>query len=117
VSVNEILVVVGGLAIGYWVVSKLFDDLKKDQQRPLGEQASVQNSRGKSTETWYEVLKVTPEATLEEIRQSYKSLMQQYHPDKVAALGDELKALAGQKSKEINAAYQEALQLRGQSGA
>jgi DnaJ-domain-containing protein 1 len=62
-------------------------------------------------------LKVTPEAMVEEIRQSYIALMQQYHPDKIAAPGDELKALAGQKSREINAAYQEALRLRGQSGA
>ncbi len=116
-SVNEIIVVVGGLAIGYWVVSRLFDDLKKDQQRPLGEQPPAQNPPDKAAATWHEVLKVPPGATVEEIRQSYKSLMQQYHPDKVAALGEELKVLAEQKSREINAAYQEALQLRGQSGA
>jgi DnaJ-domain-containing protein 1 len=32
--------------------------------------------------------------------------MTEYHPDKVASLGPELRALAEKKSKEINAAYE-----------
>ncbi len=31
--------------------------------------------------------------------------MQEYHPDKVAHLGSELRRLAEHKAKEINAAY------------
>jgi DnaJ like chaperone protein len=63
---------------------------------------------------WYETLNVPPHATVEDIRQAYKVLMHQYHPDKVASLGDELKALAERKSKEITNAYRQALQLRGE---
>ncbi len=40
-----------------------------------------------------------------EIRRRYRSLLAQYHPDKVAALGPELRALAEQKTKELNEAY------------
>jgi DnaJ-domain-containing protein 1 len=39
--------------------------------------------------------------------------MSQYHPDKVASLGRELRELAESKSKEISVAYQEALVARG----
>jgi len=49
----------------------------------------------------------------EEIRRAYRVLMSQYHPDKVAALGDELKEVAERKSKEITLAYREAMQARG----
>lgn len=52
---------------------------------------------------------------MDEIRRSYKTLMSQYHPDKVAELGDELKRLAERKSKEINSAYQQALSQQGEN--
>jgi DnaJ like chaperone protein len=35
--------------------------------------------------------------------------MSEYHPDKVAHLGDEIREIAARKSKEINAAYEEAI--------
>lgn len=119
-SVTEILVVVGGLVLGYWVVTKLIDDLNRDQKNPLGKDVPPQepsNAAGDSGRSWHEVLKVPPDATAEEIRRSYQVLMQQYHPDKVAALGEELKLLAEQKSKEINAAYQQAMLARGGDNA
>ncbi len=44
-------------------------------------------------------------ATADEIKKSYRKLSMQYHPDKVAHLGDEFRAIAETKMKEINAAY------------
>ena len=38
-SVTEILVVIGGLALGYWVVTKLIDDLNRDKKTPLGKES------------------------------------------------------------------------------
>ena len=35
-SVTEILVVIGGLALGYWVVTWLINDLNRDRKNPLG---------------------------------------------------------------------------------
>jgi len=66
---------------------------------------------GQSAEqlTWYEVLGVTPNASLTEIKDAYKEQIKQYHPDRVAALGPKLKALAEQETKALNAAYEEAL--------
>jgi DnaJ like chaperone protein len=58
---------------------------------------------------WWSVLQITQNASQEQIKTAYRSLMQQYHPDKVATLGPELRDLAERKSKEINAAYEQAL--------
>ncbi len=44
-------------------------------------------------------------ASKEEIKKAYRKLSMQYHPDKVAHLGDEFRAIAEGKMKEINAAY------------
>jgi hypothetical protein len=40
--------------------------------------------------------------------------MDQYHPDKAALLGDESKAQAERKSREIDAAYRQAILARGE---
>ncbi|MCA9623228.1 MAG: J domain-containing protein [Myxococcales bacterium] len=54
----------------------------------------------------HEVLGVEPGADAATIRRAYHEKMQAYHPDRVANAADELRALAEQRSKEINAAYE-----------
>lgn len=54
---------------------------------------------------WYEVLKVEPSCTLDDLRAAYRSLLTQYHPDKVHSLGPEFRDLAEEKMKRINSAY------------
>lgn len=116
-SINEILVIVFGLFLGYWVVSKLFADSPAAASTAGKDAEPQQPTAGAdaASRPWHEVLNVPANASADAIRQSYKELMQQYHPDKVAALGEELRALAERKSKEINAAYTEAMRLRGDS--
>jgi len=117
-SVNEILVIVFGLFLGYWVVSKLFSGSPAGESR-AGKESEPQQKAASPEDAalrpWHEVLNVPANATADEIRQSYKVLMHQYHPDKVATLGEELRALAERKSKEITSAYREAMRLRGDS--
>lgn len=50
---------------------------------------------------YYEILKVSKNATSEEIKGSYKNLVKKYHPD--LYVGD--KEFAEKKIKEINEAY------------
>ena len=54
---------------------------------------------------YYGVLGLEPGAEFAEIKKAYRKLSMQYHPDKVGHLGDEFKAVAEEKMKEINVAY------------
>lgn len=58
------------------------------------------------------VLGVSDGASQEDIRAAYRQLAAQYHPDKLAHLGEEFQALAEQKFKLIQSAY-DALRHRG----
>jgi hypothetical protein len=51
------------------------------------------------------VLGVSDTATADEISVAYRHLAQMYHPDKVAGLAPDFQALAEQRMKEINIAY------------
>jgi len=55
---------------------------------------------------YYRVLGVVPGATLEDLRKAYLKRVSEYHPDKVATLGEELRKLAEEKTKQINEAYE-----------
>jgi DnaJ-domain-containing protein 1 len=55
----------------------------------------------------YEVLGVSASASDEEIKSKYKKLLLEYHPDRVAHLGQELRELAERKTTQINAALSE----------
>ena len=54
---------------------------------------------------YYDVLGVDRDADFATVKKAYRKLSMQYHPDKVAHLGDEFKGVAEEKMKEINAAY------------
>ncbi len=62
-------------------------------------------STARDEEKYYAVLGLEPGAGFEAIKKAYRKLSMQYHPDKVAHLGDEFKRVAEEKMKEINAAY------------
>jgi len=53
----------------------------------------------------YAVLGVHRSATEKEIQSAYRARMQEYHPDKVAHLGQDLQQLAHEKCQEIQQAY------------
>jgi len=58
----------------------------------------------------YDVLGIPPSAPPDAIQAAYRSRMQEYHPDKVAHLGEDLQKLALEKTQQIQRAYK---QLRG----
>ena len=54
----------------------------------------------------YEVLGVSPDTPLPQIRRRYRERLLQVHPDRIEHLGDEFKDLAEQKTRELNEAFQ-----------
>lgn len=71
---------------------------------------AAQNDQGLNSTDPYEILGISRDATMEEIKLAYKKLAGKYHPDKVLHLGDEFKNLAEKRFKEIQGAYQELTQ-------
>jgi hypothetical protein len=60
-------------------------------------------------DTWFAVLGLSPTATIEDVRGAYKTLIKQYHPDRVHGMAPVFRALAEAETKRINAAYRQAL--------
>ena len=120
-SADDIVVIVGCLVIGYGLVSMM---LRKPgpppaAPKPPPESAGAEAEAGASPPArngapphWSSVLEIPRDAGADEIREAYRRLIGQYHPDKVAALGRELQVLAESKSKDITIAYPEALMER-----
>ena len=55
----------------------------------------------------HDVLGVRRGASEQEIKKAYRELVNKYHPDKVAHLGEEFRQLAESRFKEIQQAYRE----------
>lgn len=53
----------------------------------------------------YSILGLESGADEDTVKAAYIKKVKEYHPDKVATLGDELKELASKKTQEINEAY------------
>lgn len=53
----------------------------------------------------YHVLGVARDASEAEVDRAYRQLMGRYHPDRVAGAADEIRRLAEERAREINAAY------------
>lgn len=84
-------------------LKRLIDDLSSSQRET---NRSNVNTHSMTLEYAYEILGIKKNATIDVIKQAYKSCLKKYHPDLVANLGEELQILAKRKTQEINSAYE-----------
>ena len=59
--------------------------------------------------SWFAVLGLSSAATIEEVKEAYKRLVKQNHPDRVHGMSPALRQLAEAETKRLNAAFRQAL--------
>ncbi|MGY0620230.1 J domain-containing protein [Lysobacter sp. A378] len=106
---ESVVIILAGI-LGYWLVAVLVPYLRRDASPD--EPVIPAEPDNDPTRPWHEVLGVDLQADRQEISAAYKRQMSQYHPDKVQQLAPEIRALAEQRSKEINQAFDTAIRLR-----
>ncbi|MBQ4854802.1 J domain-containing protein [Rhodanobacter sp. B2A1Ga4] len=130
-TLTQVVVILAGLFFGYRLVSHLLSPGTGEQDRSSPRPPDGQDRQGRANghwrdygpawsdapppappPAWYQVLGVAESASLDDIERAYRQQISQYHPDKVARLGEDLRQLAEQRSREINAAYDIASRLR-----
>ncbi len=74
--------------------------------------AKPEQTRGAESREWYEVLGISPDASVDEIKAAWQNGLKQYHPDHVTSLGPKLREIAEKESKALSKACLEGLQLK-----
>lgn len=77
------------------------------------DQQSIRNMFTFADDSHYKILGVDKNAPEEEIKKAYRKLAIEYHPDKVAYLGDDIRKDADEKFRKINAAYEKIKKEKG----
>lgn len=106
-TATEILTLLGGLGLGYLVVSLLMGGNKKPAAKFPGDKGWAP-ATPPSPPTWPQVLGVLREASMEEIRSAHARLSAQYTQQNMADLGPEFQALAQSKLQAIDEALRQA---------
>jgi len=97
-------------------LKRIIDELNSYQKETQSRQKENRKNKSNTSEAHFDseqmnearackVLMIPQGASIDEIKSAYKKRMMEYHPDRVAGLGEEIRELARTKSVEINSAY------------
>jgi DnaJ-domain-containing protein 1 len=90
-------------------LNKIFEELKNDSFSTHNRNSQNNIIQDKSFDSDFNnacnILSITSDASIDDIKSAYLKLLKKYHPDKVETLDEEIRILAEKKTKEINLAY------------
>lgn len=78
---------------------------KRDEQSQQQSKNHTENQKHKDERYFETILGLKPDKSSDDIKNHYRELVMQYHPDRVTHLGPKLREVAEQEMKEINEAY------------
>ena len=125
-STGKIIGVIVGLALGrfrVWplavvglIIGHLFDiGFFSKKNAASDSEGATSTNKPVADANPYVVLDIPESASMDDIEQAYRRKISDYHPDKVANAAPELKELAEQRAREINAAYDELQKMKNES--
>ncbi len=90
--------------IANYLQIKDYDKRTIEAKYKYGNRQQAGTSQG-TADHYYAILGLKSGADQDTIKKAYRKLSMKYHPDKVRHLGEEFRAVAEEKMKEINGAY------------
>jgi hypothetical protein len=76
---------------------------------PAEDRVSAPAGTAEGDGSWCIVLELTPSATIEDVKEAYRSLIKQNHPDRVHGMSPAFQRLAAAETQKLNAALRQAL--------
>ncbi|UNK48584.1 hypothetical protein MNR01_12595 [Lysobacter sp. S4-A87] len=104
-TTTELMVILGGGALGYWLVAVMWPNLRQGR-RPAPPPVPQAQSQG---QMWHEVLGITADATREQIEAAYRARKSENDPARVAHLAPEVGELTRHRNEQLDLAYDAAL--------
>jgi preprotein translocase subunit Sec63 len=93
------------MAVVIWLTLRtLLKVLRAQRNRTYQSNGGFNRSKSNSLDP-YQVLGISPNSNKKEIKSAYLNRLSEYHPDKVAHLGKDLRDLADQRTRAILEAY------------
>lgn len=92
---------------------RLLEDMALRMRITPADFSSIQAMFIEQTDGAYTILEIDPDASDEEVKKAYRRMAAKHHPDKVAAMGEEVQQAAKEKFQKINEAYEQIKKQRG----
>ncbi|MEX2428175.1 MAG: DnaJ domain-containing protein [Bacteroidales bacterium] len=74
---------------------------------------SIQAMFISASDAAYKILEIDTDVSDDELKKAYRRMAMKYHPDKVAHLGEDFKAVAQEKFRKVKDAYDSIKKERG----